>query len=70
MPHSYWARETSLTHKTCGHLYVFWPTDIHTIQEINCYKDVIISGYKEAPNTVYYVTTGVRVMLVGNSGSG
>ena len=59
-----------LVHKTCTFVSVFGSIDDHTIQEMNCYKDMILSGYKEAPNTVYYVTTGVRLMLVGNSGSG
>lgn len=49
---------------------IFGPTEDNTIQEMNCYKDLIISGYKEAPDNIYYTTTGVRLMLVGNSGSG
>lgn len=49
---------------------VFISIEDNTIQEINCYKDVIVSGYKEALNTVYYITTQVRLLLVGNSRAG
>lgn len=49
---------------------MFGPIEDNTIHEMNCYKDMIVSGYKEALNSVYYVTTRVRLMLVGNSGSG
>jgi len=40
------------------------------IAEMNCYKDLIIGGYKEALNTVYLSTTQVKLMLIGNSGTG
>ena len=40
------------------------------IQEMNCYKDIIVAGYKEALSTICYVTTQARLVLVGNSGSG
>ena len=50
--------------------FIFGLTEENTIQEINCYKDIVVSGYKEALNSVYYVTTQARLMVVGNSGSG
>ena len=50
--------------------FVFGSTEDNTIQEMNCYKDIIVSGHKEALSSVYYVTTQVRLVLVGNSGSG